>query len=68
MENENQTIESKNMLTVKEVANSLQMSEATVLRWLRAKKIDGFFRIGRKWLIRKSDFEKFINQKVGEQL
>lgn len=68
MENENQTTESKDMLTVKEVANSLQMSEATVLRWLRAKKIDGFFRIGRKWLIRKSDFEKFINQKVGEQL
>ncbi len=68
MEKENQTTESKDMLTVKEVANLLQMSEATVLRWLRAKKVDGFFRIGRKWLIRKSDFEKFISQKVDEQL
>ena len=67
MQNENQTTESENMLTIKEVANLLQMSEATVLRWLSAKKIEGFFRIGRKWLIRKSDFEKFINQKVGEQ-
>ncbi len=55
-----------NYFSVRNVADELGVSKATVLRWLQAGKLDGFFRIGRKYLIRKSDFEKFINLKVAE--
>lgn len=55
-----------NYLGVKDVADELGVSKATVLRWLQAGKLDSFFRIGRKWLVRKVDFDKFINSKVGE--
>ncbi len=51
-------------LGVKEVAIALKASEVTVLRWVRAGKLDGFFRIGRKWLVRRSSLDSFINQKV----
>lgn len=54
-------------LGIKAVAQSLGVSRATVLRWIRAKKLEGFFRIGHKWLIRKSDFESFINGRVAQQ-
>lgn len=50
--------------TVEEVAKMLNISEATLLRWLKAEKIPGFFRIGRRWLIRKNDLEHFINSQV----
>jgi excisionase family DNA binding protein len=51
-------------LGVKAVSKSLGVSRATVLRWIRANKIEGFFRIGSKWLIRKIDFDNFINSKI----
>lgn len=50
--------------TTSEVAKMLNISDATMLRWLKADKIPGFFRIGRRWLIRKSDLEAFINNQV----
>ncbi|OGY39950.1 MAG: hypothetical protein A2418_02175 [Candidatus Brennerbacteria bacterium RIFOXYC1_FULL_41_11] len=53
-----------NYLGIKEVAKDLGVSKATILRWLQSGKLDGFFHIGRKWLIRRVDFEKFINLKV----
>ena len=53
-----------NYLGIKEVAKDLGVSKATILRWLQSGKLDGFFHIGRKWLIRRADFEKFINLKV----
>lgn len=53
-----------NYLGIKDVAKDLGVSKATILRWLQSGKLDGFFHIGRKWLIRKVDFEKFINLKV----
>jgi excisionase family DNA binding protein len=52
------------MLGVKSVAQALGVSRATILRWVRDGKIDGFFRIGHKWLIRKSDFDSSINQRI----
>ncbi len=51
-------------LGIKDVAQSLGVSKATVLRWIRAGKVDGFFRIGSKWLIRKAAFESLIDQKI----
>lgn len=51
-------------LDVKAVTKSLGVSRATILRWIRAGKLEGFFRIGSKWLIRKSDFDDFINKKI----
>jgi len=50
--------------TTSEVAKMMNISDATMLRWLKAEKIPGFFRIGRKWLIRKSDFEEFISKRI----
>lgn len=51
-------------LGVTAVAQSLGVSKATVLRWIRAQKLQGFFRIGHKWLIRKADFDNLITQKI----
>lgn len=48
------------------VTKSLGVSRATVLRWIRAGKLEGFFRIGSKWLIRRVDFDAFINKKINQ--
>jgi excisionase family DNA binding protein len=50
--------------TIGEVASMLRISDATLLRWLKAEKIPGFFRVGRRWLIRKSDYEAYISKQV----
>lgn len=55
-------------LDVAAVAKMLGVSRATILRWIRAQKIDGFFRIGSKWLIRKDDFDNFISKKINTSL
>ncbi len=55
-------------LDVAAVSKMLGVSRATVLRWIRAQKIDGFFRIGSKWLIRKNDFDNFISRKINPNL
>lgn len=55
------------ILGVQVVAQSLGVSEATVLRWIQAEKLEGFFRIGRKWLIRKEDFDHLINKKINNK-
>jgi len=55
--------------TISEVAKMLRISDATLLRWLKVEKIPGFFRVGRRRLIRKSDYEAYINKQVaGENL
>jgi len=53
-------------LDVAAVSKQLGVSRATMLRWIRANKIEGFFRIGSKWLIRKADFDNFITRKINE--
>lgn len=54
-------------LDVAAVSKQLGVSRATVLRWIRANKVEGFFRIGSKWLIRKADFDNFITRKISNQ-
>ena len=61
--NDNQT----DILTIKEVAGLLRISEATALRWLKSEKITGFFRVGRQWRIRKNDFNALIDYEVARQ-
>jgi excisionase family DNA binding protein len=57
----------KDFLTIGEVAESLRVSEATILRWLKVEKVSGFFRVGRQWRIRKKDFDELINYEVERQ-
>lgn len=55
-------------LNVSAVAKSLGVSRATVLRWIQARKLEGFFQIGKKWLIQKADLDTFINnKKIGNE-
>lgn len=51
-------------LDITAVSKELGVSRATVLRWAHTKKIEGFFQINKKWLIRKVDFDNFINRKI----
>ena len=55
---------SQELLTLSDVAKSLHVSSATALRWIHSKKLEGFFQIGRKWLIRKGDFQQFLANKA----
>jgi excisionase family DNA binding protein len=54
--------------TTNEVATMLRISDATLLRWLKVEKIPGFFRVGRRWLIRKSDYEAYIGKQVSGEI
>ena len=53
--------------TVPEVAAHLQVSERTVLNWLRAGKLRGYRLGGPKagWRIEVADLEQFKNQQRG---
>ena len=55
-------------LGITAVSKALGVSRATVLRWARYKKIEGFFQIEKKWLIRKIDFDNFISRKINTQI
>jgi len=49
------------LLTPKEVAEKLRVSEQTVLRWLRNGKLKGV-KAGRLWRIREEDLQEFIKE------
>ena len=49
------------MLTVREVADQLNVSLKTVRYWIETGKIEGY-RLGKEYRIRKQDFEKFLEQ------
>jgi excisionase family DNA binding protein len=48
------------LLTPEQTAERLQLSEITILHWLRAKKLPGV-KLGKLWRVRESDLEKFID-------
>ncbi|HHY38980.1 MAG TPA: helix-turn-helix domain-containing protein [Clostridia bacterium] len=54
------------MLTAKRIAEELQVSYWTVLRWLREGRLKGYS-IGGKagWRIREEDFEEFLSSLEG---
>lgn len=48
----------KNYLTAKEVAKTLRVSQRSVMRYIKAKRLKAA-KIG-QWRIKKSDLEKFL--------
>ena len=49
------------LLTPKEVADRLRVSEQTVLRWLRSGKLKGV-KAGKLWRVEEEELEKFIKE------
>ena len=50
------------ILTVRQIAEKLQVNTETVYRWLRNGKLTGY-RANRLWRIGESDLETFLKQK-----
>ena len=46
---------------IDDICKIFQVSKITVYRWLKAKKISGY-KIGRSYLFKKSDIEKFLEE------
>lgn len=44
---------------IDDICKIFQVSKITVYRWLKAKKITGY-KVGRSYLFKKSDIEKFL--------
>ena len=61
------TISDNEILTVDEVAALFRVSNATVFRWKRQYVLpEGFFKVGRRWLIRREDLNKLMDYKIGQ--
>lgn len=56
------------MLKVPEIAARMRVSEYTVRRWLRSRRLRGIL-IGRKvgWRIPVSEFQRFIREEMGTE-
>jgi len=50
------------ILTVRQIAEKLQVNTETVYRWLRKGKLTGY-RANRLWRVGESDLEAFLNRK-----
>lgn len=46
---------------IDDICKIFQVSKITVYRWLKAKKISGY-KVGRSYLFKKSDIEKFLEE------
>lgn len=59
--------EEKEIMTIRQVAEFLQISEVTTYRLVQADKIPAF-KIGHSWQVKKDDLNEFIEkQKRGER-
>jgi excisionase family DNA binding protein len=64
----NNNVLEKEVLTVSQVAEYLQLSEMTTYKMVQEGKIPAF-KIGRSWRVKKSDLEALIERlKRGERL
>jgi excisionase family DNA binding protein len=54
------------MLTPKEVAKMLKVSDFAIRKWLKEKKLRGV-KLGDLWRIRKQDLDEFINNNLTEK-
>ena len=50
----------ENFLTIKEVAKKLRVSERSVMRYIKAKKLRAS-KMG-QWRVKEKDFERFFNK------
>ncbi|GAB6099016.1 hypothetical protein JCM16358_08950 [Halanaerocella petrolearia] len=57
----------KDNLTVKDVAEYLNRSETTIYNMLNNGQLPGI-KLGGKWIVRKKDLDKFLDQKMQEQI
>jgi excisionase family DNA binding protein len=63
------TMTNVRLFTVKQVADHLDVSERTVLNWLRSGRLKGYRLGGTKagWRIEEPDLQTFIAQLKGQQ-
>lgn len=56
------------LLTVTDVAGLLKLNEQTVRKWLREGRLPGIYLGTRQagWRVRRSDVERFLDQRRGE--
>lgn len=45
---------------VKEVSKMLNLSIVTIRRYIKDKKIKGFYKLGKEWRVEKKDLENFL--------
>lgn len=57
----------KEILTAREAAKHLRVSEVTLIRWLKKGKIPAF-KLEKSWRIREQDLSKFLNTRINEHL
>jgi excisionase family DNA binding protein len=48
------------LLTPEQTAERLQLSEITIVHWLRAEKLPGV-KLGKLWRVKESDLRQFID-------
>jgi len=58
--------ERKRLLRPEEVAEMLQVSRRTVVRWLKERRLKGV-RVGRLWRVREEDLEAFLGTTPGKR-
>ena len=54
------------IMITKDVAETLKVSETTIIRWIKGGKLPAF-RIGKDWRIRKDDLDRFLDEQVNKQ-
>lgn len=57
------------LYTVEELAEILKVTDRTIFRMIKNQDRDKRLpaaKVGRRWLIKESDFQEFINRKVNE--
>lgn len=52
----------KTYYTIVEVANELNLSVVTIRRYVKDKKIKGFYKMGKEWRIEKEKLEAFFEE------
>ena len=58
--------DSKDWLTVEEIANDLRVHVSTVRDWIKQKKLKAA-KFGRDYRIKRVDYEEFIEQRYKEE-
>ena len=51
------------LLTPVQIAEALQLTESTITRWLRNRRLRGF-KVGKDWRISKADLNTFLEEQA----